>query len=108
MAVVCPIFMLGRPYALWGEVVPGDRRGTEIGYATANIEPLDECQLLPERGVYAVRVPVPGDVVTANDSGALPRIEAHIFGFGGQLRGRNVKVEWIRRLRRERKFARDG
>jgi len=143
--------MLGRPYALWGEVVPGDRRGTELGYATANIVPLDARKLLPERGVYAVRVQVPGDVVTAADSGALrrvseslpevdlngallssaradwvvfngmlnfghvptfhadglslPRIEAHVFGFGGQLRGRNVKVEWVRRLRGERKFA---
>ena len=33
--------MLGRPYALWGEVTPGDGRGRTIGYPTANVEPLD-------------------------------------------------------------------
>jgi len=143
--------MLGRPYALWGEVTPGDRRGTEIGFPTANIAPLDARKLLPEGGVYAVRVQVPGDVVSGDQTGELrrvreslpevdingallssasedwvvfngmlnfghvptfhggglelPRIEANIFGFTGQLRGRNVKVEWIKRLRRERKFA---
>jgi riboflavin kinase/FMN adenylyltransferase len=34
-----------------------------------------------------------------------PRIEVNIFGFNGDLRGRNVKVEWVQRLRGERKFA---
>ncbi len=143
--------MLGRPYALWGEVTPGDRRGREIGYPTANIMPLDEMKLLPESGVYAVRVQVPGDVVGDGCEGelsrvqeALPevdshgdllstaaaewvvfdgmlnfgyvptfhgdglperRIEANLFGFEGDLRGRNVKVEWIERLRGEEKFA---
>lgn len=143
--------MLGRPYALWGEVTPGDRRGRQIGYPTANIAPLDELKLLPESGVYAVRVQVPGDVVEAGSAGALkrvkeslpevdlngdllsaatadwavfdgmlnfghvptfhgdglptPRIEANLFGFKGDLRGRNVKVEWLQRLRKERKFA---
>lgn len=143
--------MLGRPYALWGEVVPGDRRGRQIGYPTANIVPLDEMKLLPETGVYAVRVQVPGDVAAAGGRGEMarvteslpevdlngellssgagdwavyngmlnfgrvptfhggglpePRIEAHLFGFEGDLRGRNVKVDWIERLRGERTFA---
>ncbi len=143
--------MLGRPYTLWGEVTPGDRRGREIGYPTANIMPLDEMKLLPDSGVYAVRVQVPGDVVEPDSAGELgrvqealpevdmngdllsaasadwavfdgmlnfgyvptfhsaglpaPRIEANIFGFDGDLRGRNVKVEWIQRLRGEQKFG---
>ncbi len=143
--------MLGRPYSLWGEVTPGDRRGREIGYPTANITPLDEMKLLPESGVYAVRVQVPGDVVGDGCDGELKRvnevlpevdmngdllsavsadwavfdgmlnfgyvptfhgdglperrIEVNIFGFDGDLRGRNIKVEWIERLRGERKFA---
>lgn len=142
--------MLGRPFALWGEVVPGDRRGREIGYPTANVQPLDPLKLLPEAGVYAVRVQVPGDVVTDSCDGSLmevteslpevdtngellgcaagrwtvfggmlnfgrvptfhgnglpePRIEANIFGFDGDLRGRNIKVEWISRLRGEVRF----
>jgi riboflavin kinase/FMN adenylyltransferase len=143
--------MLGRPYALWGEVVPGDRRGHQIGYPTANVQPLDQMKLLPESGVYAVRVQVPGDVVDTRAPGVLdrvteslpevdlqgellssaaaewavfggmlnfgrvptfhggglpePRIEVNIFGFDGDLRGRNVKVEWISRLRGEQKFS---
>lgn len=143
--------MLGRPFALWGEVVPGDRRGREIGYPTANVKPLDPLKILPDPGVYAVRVQVPGDVVTPTCTGSLmqvmeslpevdsngellgcaagrwtvfggmlnfgkvptfhgaglpePRIEANIFGFGGDLRGRNIKVEWISRLRGEVKFS---
>jgi riboflavin kinase/FMN adenylyltransferase len=143
--------MLGRPFAVWGEVTPGDSRGRQIGFPTANIRPLDGMKLLPEAGVYAVRVQVPGDVVASGNGGVLetvdeslpevdlqgeilnampgkwavfggmlnfgrvptfhggglaePRIEANIFGFSGDLRGRNVKVEWIRKLRTERKFA---
>jgi len=143
--------MLGRPYALWGEVCPGDRRGREIGFPTANVDPLDSLKLLPKPGVYAVRVQVPGDAVNETcrevlghvsenlpevDSDGVPlgkgtgdwavfggmlnfghvptfhgeglktpRIEANIFGFDGDLRGRNVKVEWVRRLRGEQKFA---
>lgn len=143
--------MLGRPYALWGEVTPGDRRGREIGYPTANLLPLDPLKLLPQVGVYAVRVQVPGDCAPAGGPGQLgrvteslpevdrhgemlsaapgdwavfggmlnfgfvptfhggglpaPRIEVNILGFDGNLRGRNVKVEWIERLRGEQTFA---
>jgi len=143
--------MLGRPYAIWGEVTPGEGRGRKIGYPTANIKPLDPMKLLPETGVYAVKVRVPGDVVAAGSTGVLsrvteslpevdlngdilstvpsdwavfggmlnfghvptfhdqgllePRVEANIFGFFGDLRGRNVKVEWIKKLRPEKKFT---
>lgn len=142
--------MLGRPYALWGEVVPGEGRGRTIGYPTANITSLDSKKLLPDIGVYAVRVQVPGDVVTNGAPGVLgriteslpevdlqgkllssaadewavfggmlnfgrvptfhadglpePRLEVNIFGFEGNLRGRNVKVEWVSRLRGETRF----
>ncbi len=143
--------MLGRPYALWGQVVPGDGRGRTIGYPTANIEALDDMKLLPAFGVYAVRVSVPSDAVgnrsdgllgeetsslpevdrdgqllsinpqgwsifggmlnygsvpTFNPQGlAVPRLEANLFGFRGDLRGRIVKVEWLARLRPEQKFT---
>ena len=143
--------MLGRPYALWGEVTPGDRRGRELGYPTANLVPLDELKLLPKVGVYAVRVQVPGDIAPRGGPGQLarvtdalpevdrhgellsaapddwavfggmlnfgfvptfhggglpvPRIEANIFGFDGDLRGRNIKVEWVERLRGETTFG---
>jgi riboflavin kinase / FMN adenylyltransferase len=143
--------LLGRPYALWGEVRPGDGRGRTIGYPTANVESLDVHKLLPAPGVYAVRIQVPGDVVGAGGNGclatveeglpevdrhgdilssgharwriyggmlnfgrvptfntgglALPRIEVNVFDFAGDLRGRTVKVEWLSRLRDERRFG---
>lgn len=142
--------MLGRPYAVWGEVGPGEGRGRQLGYRTANVEPLDPRQLLPAAGVYACLVQVPGDVTAADadrqlglsqeprpefdrhgdlvalrpgrwrlyggmlnfghvptfhDRGlARPRLEVHLFDFTGDLRGRTVKVHWLRRLRDERRF----
>ncbi len=142
--------MLGRPYAFWGEVTPGDRRGRRIGYPTANVQPLESVKMLPAAGVYAVRVQVPGDVVTSGNQGVLERVtetlpevdlqgdllsaaaadwavfggmlnfghvptfhgeglvearlEANLFGFEGDLRGRNVKIGFIQHLRTEKKF----
>jgi len=146
--------MLGRPYAVWGEVTPGDGRGRTIGYPTANVTPLDPHKLLPSRGVYACRVQVSRDVSTGGGDGVLgfvdeplpevdrngdilspgdgrwrlyggmlnfghvptfhegglelPRIEVNLFDFFGDLRGRTIKVEWLRRLRAERKFSGKG
>ena len=66
--------MLGRPYSLWGEVGYGSGKGRTIGYPTANIDPLEDAKLLPAPGVYAVRVHLPEDVVTAeNRPGVLER-----------------------------------
>jgi riboflavin kinase/FMN adenylyltransferase len=68
--------LLGRPYALWGEVIPGDHRGRSIGYPTANVTPLFEYKLLPAPGVYSVRVQVPGDAASAgSQDGELARVE---------------------------------
>ena len=142
--------MLGRPYALWGEVGPGDGRGRTIGYPTANVQPLNPRKLLPSPGVYACRVQVSGDVAPHGSDRSLgivheplpevdrngdmlspghgrwrvyggmlnfgnvptfhqgglemPRIEVNLFDFKGDLRGRTIKVEWLRRLRDERRF----
>lgn len=82
--------LLGRPYSLWGEVGYGDGRGAALGYPTANLRPLDPEKILPETGVYAVRVHVPLDAVDAAGregalavyEGALPEMDR-----GGELRG---------------------
>jgi riboflavin kinase/FMN adenylyltransferase len=68
--------MLGRPYALWGVVEPGDSRGHTLGYPTANVMPLEPTKLLPATGVYAVRVHVPGDVAPVGTPGVLGRVTA--------------------------------
>ena len=110
--------LLGRPFALEGVVQPGDRRGATLGFPTANVS-LSSAVVWPAPGVYAARVAVvdgPGGAdlqpgianlgVRPTFGGATePRLEAHIFDFQGDLYGKTVEVQFIRRLRGERKFV---
>ncbi|MFQ6049285.1 MAG: riboflavin biosynthesis protein RibF [Phycisphaerae bacterium] len=96
---------LGRPYSLWGRVVPGDRRGGQLGVPTANIEVAD--QLVPPPGVYAGRAYVGrqnlpaavhiGPAPTFNRSRAL--VEAHLLDFDGQLYDQPIRLELLRWIR---------
>ncbi len=103
--------LLGRPFDLDGTVVPGAGRGRTIGFPTANIDTQNE--LRPAAGVYAVRV---RDGATwhgaAANIGVKPTfggtevtIEAHLLDFHGDLYGRRVRVQFLERLRPERRFA---
>jgi riboflavin kinase/FMN adenylyltransferase len=108
--------LLGRPYAVDGTVVQGDRRGREIGFPTANVEPADARQLLPERGVYAATLRFDGEYPsrpgaanlgvrpTRGGAGALT-LEIHLLDFDQDLYGRRVELGFRRRLREERRFA---
>ena len=104
--------LLGRPYAVRGEVVVGDRRGRTIGFPTANVRP-DPAVVVPARGVYACAVRVGEDVYAAcTNVGVAPtfergenRIEAHVLDFEGDLYGRIVEVLFIERIRGERRFG---
>ena len=89
----------------------GDRRGTQIGFPTANL--CTENELLPPHGVYATTARV-GDVVfpsitnigvrpTVNDSGRTT-VESHIFNFDRDLYGKSIQVGFVQRLRDERAF----
>jgi len=105
--------MLGRPWAIEGEVLKGFQRGREFGFPTANLA-LGE-YVRPRLGVYAVRVDVgdgallPGVAsVGVNPTvGALPEpvLEAHLFDFSGDLYGKVIEVELSTFLRDEDKFA---
>lgn len=102
---------LGRPYALSGVVEQGAGRGRTLGVPTANLAVPPRKQLPPD-GVYAVRVEWPGGVAggmlnqghrpTFGDGRRL--LEAHLFGFDGQLHGRPIRVTWVARLRGVRRF----
>jgi riboflavin kinase / FMN adenylyltransferase len=104
---------LGRPWAIRGEVMHGDRRGRTIGFPTANIA-LGR-HLEPARGVYAVTVRLPdGSVLpgVANigrrptvNAGTESRLEANIFDFDGDLYGTDLTVALHAYLRPEQKFA---
>lgn len=104
--------MLGRPYAVCGEVVEGRRLGRQLGFPTANLA-IGE-QLIPPDGVWAVRVGVPGSGKLAGVAnlgvrptvdGATRMLEAHIFDFSGDLYGCQIEVEFVRFLRPEQRFA---
>ena len=98
--------MLGRPYALVGVVVEGDRRGRTMGFPTANIDADNE--LIPAPGVYAVRVDErPGVAnlwVRPTFDGARFVIEVHLFDFDGDLYGQRLQIDFVQRIRPEQRF----
>ena len=111
--------MLGRPYAVIGEVVHGDRRGRTLGYPTANLA-FSEPVALPPNGIYATRVAWGGSDPLAPRhrrdgvaslgvrpmfGGGVRLLEAHLFDFDGDLYGKRLRVEFVRRQRGERRFA---
>lgn len=103
---------LGRDVTLMGEVIRGDGRGRTLGYPTANISLNDE--VLPPLGVYAARVVINGRRHNAMvNIGHRPSfkkeaspisLEVHIFRFHKDIYGRQVTVEFIRRIRSEKMF----
>lgn len=104
--------MLGRSYAVQGEVVRGDGRGREIGFSTANLGQVE--QLLPPAGVYAGKVRVGEEQYRAViNHGTRPTVssqhtrvvEAHLLGFSGDLYGQVVEIADWKFLREEQKFA---
>jgi riboflavin kinase/FMN adenylyltransferase len=105
--------LLGRPYRLTGRVIEGERRGRLMGIPTINLGELPPEKLLPPDGVYAVWVEWRGGRVGGMmNQGAKPTfgdgrrsIEAHLFGFEGDLYGEWVRLEWVERLRDVRRFG---
>jgi riboflavin kinase/FMN adenylyltransferase len=104
---------LGRPWAIRGEVVHGEKRGRTIGFPTANIR-LGR-HLEPARGVYAVTARLDDGTVRGGvaNIGRRPtlgdslesRLEAHLFDFAGDLYGQDVSVALHAYIREEQKFA---
>jgi len=99
---------LGRRYWIRREVVPGDGRGSLIGFPTANLGNTENLCL--KEGVYAVLVEERYRGVA--NFGWRPTfgrrkkvLEVHIPGFRGDLKGRSIKVEFLRFLREERRFS---
>lgn len=104
--------LLGRPYSLRGEVVVGDKRGRTIGFPTANLAP-DSSVVVPARGVYACFVEIDGERWPSSvNIGVAPtfgeresRVEAHVLDFDGDLYGKVIEVEFLRRIRGEKRFS---
>lgn len=101
--------MLGRNYAISGLVEHGQGIGHTIGFPTANLRPACPRQLMPAGGVYAAECLQRRAVVNIGNrptvaSDGRNTIEAHIIGFEGDLYGKEVEMEFLGRLRDERKF----
>jgi riboflavin kinase/FMN adenylyltransferase len=105
--------MLGRPYAISGRVIEGDRIGQQLGFPTANLNVSG--LMLPPNGVYAglakmekkfQRVALNiGFRPTVVSAAPQLRVEAHLLDFSGDLYGRELEIEMGGRLRDEKKFS---
>lgn len=103
--------LLGRPYALRGPVVRGKERGRTLGFPTANIAVTPD-RALPAFGVYITRALIAGKpYASATNIGvsptfgdAQPAVETYVLDFEGDLYGRELRIEVLRRLRGEAKF----
>ncbi len=99
---------LGAPFQLKGEVLHGDGRGRTLGFPTANIVP-DEALVCPGHGVYAARAD--GSCAAVNvgvrptfGTGRAPLVEAYLLDRDVDLYGQRLAVEFLQRLRGERRF----
>lgn len=105
--------LLGRGVSVLGTVVRGAGIARGLGCPTANINPHHEA--IPPRGVYAVRALLGKKRLSAilnigfrptfySSRDEEPTIEVHVFGFKGNLYNKDIEVEFVKRIRDERKF----
>ncbi len=118
---------LGAPFQMRGEVVQGDKRGSELGFPTANLIP-EDALVCPGHGVYACLADTlaphdpPSRGAGGGRAGGLPAavnvgvrptfvtgrgelVEAHILDFEGDLYGEPLRLDFLARLRGERRFS---
>lgn len=103
--------LLGRPFGLSGTVVKGHGRGGPMGFPTANLE-VAEAMAAPGNGIYATWAHVGEDrYMAATSIGVRPTfeegdhtVEAYLMDFEGDLYGRDIRLEFMDRLRDELGF----
>ena len=101
----------GYDYHVEGLVVEGEKRGRKLGFPTVNLD--TEWEILPKPGVYATYVRLPdGFYESITNIGIRPTfeesrltVETHIFDFSDDLYGKKVRVNFVKRLRDEKRFA---
>jgi riboflavin kinase / FMN adenylyltransferase len=106
--------LLGNNYYFSGKIVYGDRRGSTLGFPTANIIPLSEYKLIPKNGVYFVSAEVKNEkyfgmmnignrpTIAENDEIFL---EVNLFDFDENIYDEIIKIDFIKFLREEKKFS---
>lgn len=106
----CPKY-LGRNYTIRGEVIVGNKLGRKLGFPTSNIA-IDQFMISPPNGVYVtmcdyngVSYPSITNVGTRPTIGHFAKnVETHIFRFNKELYGKEIKVEFLKKMRDEVKF----
>ncbi len=104
--------MLGYEYAITGKVVRGQRIGHKIGFPTANLEIPNEYKLITANGVYVCRVLLGNRILKGmGNIGVRPTIdhgdltiEVHIFDFDEDIYDKKITIQFVDRLRDEKKF----
>ena len=101
-------------YSIFGKVVHGEKKGRLLGFPTANLQVMDYDKLIPAKGVYVVNVKVGAHqyrgmmnigtrpTITDND---LVSLEVHILKLDQDLYGQYLTVEFLDRIRDEKKFS---
>lgn len=101
--------LLGHPYMLTGMVESGHQIGRTLGFPTANLRIVAD-KLIPANGVYAVKTNLGNGIMNIGkrptlDNGNNRSIEVHIINYDGDLYGKGIQLDFIARIREERKFA---
>lgn len=102
---------LGTPYVIEGEIIHGKANGRKMGYPTANISLKDQI-INPKNGIYASRVIIDGKkYFGATNVGMNPTvngkylsIETNILDFDEDIYGKRVRIEFLEKIRDEKKF----
>src|SRR3954452_2667225 len=103
---------LGAPFQMRGTIVHGDKRGRTLGFPTANLVP-DNALTVPGHGVYACQAEVDGERhLAAVNVGVRPTfktgrgllVEAFLLDFEADIYGRELRLDFLERLRGERRF----
>ena len=103
---------LGASFQMRGAVAHGDKRGRTLGFPTANLVP-DPLLVVPDHGIYACYAEIDGSRhVAAVNVGVRPTfktgrgllVEAYLLDFDGDIYGRELRLEFLERLRGERRF----
>jgi riboflavin kinase/FMN adenylyltransferase len=103
--------LMGRYFYLGGKVITSDKRGRILGFPTANLD-LKPQQALPGNGIYATIAQVDGkQFPSATNIGIRPTfgegektVETHLLNYKGDLYGKDMKVEFVQKLRDEQRF----
>jgi riboflavin kinase/FMN adenylyltransferase len=103
--------LMGRYFQLGGKVITSDKRGRVLGFPTANLD-IRPQQALPGNGIYATIAQIDGkQFSSATNIGIRPTfgegektVETHLLNYKGDLYGKDIRLEFVQKLRDEQRF----